>query len=781
MGIVENKPSFTARITMALLLTTLVSMILTGSNIANIASADAATNSNSTGKIVFASTTDGDFEIYVMDSDGSDRQTLTSNEGYDSFPSWSPDGKKIAFSAIRYEEGVGNKEEIYTMNADGTDEDKLGNDGVGGFWPKWSPDGAKIAFLTIRNGERDLYVGNVDGTGQARLTNDPADAFSPSWSPDGKKIAFARSGEIYVMDADDGSNVVNLTDNGFTDYEPSWSPKGDKIVFVSVRSGDADIFIMDADGTDQVNLLDNAGSERFPAFQPMPDLPSDGKIVFAGFRGQGNSEIYVINADGTNETKISEDLSTSDSYPSWSPDGTRILFESKSEGSSDIYVMDADGGNVEKVLQSALYDAHPSWSFDGSKIVYATDIDGKNKDLYIIDADGSGQKLLTDKAGDDSYPRFSPDGNKVVFSHYDYDNYEIHVIDVEVRNQTNLTNSPGDDNSPSWSPDGSKIVFASNRDGNSEIYVMDPDGTDLKRLTNSSSSDTFPRWSVVGTKIVFSSDRNDEYAEIYTMDADGTDLERLTRNARVDTEPSFGPLVHTPDQPTVVPPPNTCSVELTAPSLKSVHSTTLAGATDGMQFIITTTAKNCLSVDQPFVAFIEVRGPDDVTEHLDWQSGILKANELVEIRISWIPDHGDNYELRTFVVSDLSKPHILADVITSDVDIAESTQAIVLIPEGSSLESSQHNNFEPAEITVVIGVNNTVRWINADSVPSKVISDDRTDPEFFEATHAGPDADIFLLPGDVLEFTFTKPGSYGYHSEPHPWKHGTVIVLSPGT
>lgn len=105
----------------------------------------------------------------------------------------------------------------------------------------------------------------------------------------------------------------------------------------------------------------------------------------------------------------------------------------------------------------------------------------------------------------------------------------------------------------------------------------------------------------------------------------------------------------------------------------------------------------------------------------------------------------------------------------------------MLIPEGSSLESSQHNNFEPAEITVVIGVNNTVRWINSDSVPSTVISDDRTDPEFFEAIHAGPDADIFLLPGDVFEFTFTKPEIYGYHSEPHPSKQGTAIVLSPGT
>jgi plastocyanin len=103
----------------------------------------------------------------------------------------------------------------------------------------------------------------------------------------------------------------------------------------------------------------------------------------------------------------------------------------------------------------------------------------------------------------------------------------------------------------------------------------------------------------------------------------------------------------------------------------------------------------------------------------------------------------------------------------------------VVIPEGSSSESSEHNNFEPSVITVVIGVNNTVRWINEDTVPSTVLASSDGDPDFLRATEEKRNSDNpFLMPnGDTFEYTFTKEGRFDYHSEPHPWKQGAVIVL----
>lgn len=108
--------------------------------------------------------------------------------------------------------------------------------------------------------------------------------------------------------------------------------------------------------------------------------------------------------------------------------------------------------------------------------------------------------------------------------------------------------------------------------------------------------------------------------------------------------------------------------------------------------------------------------------------------------------------------------------------------ASVEIPEGAALADTG-KNFEPATIRVVIGNNNTVRWYNNDYAQSSVIADNDSDPGFFNATHLGgsngPTAASSLYPGEIFEYTFNKVGTFGYHSEPHPWMQGTVIVLPP--
>jgi plastocyanin len=111
--------------------------------------------------------------------------------------------------------------------------------------------------------------------------------------------------------------------------------------------------------------------------------------------------------------------------------------------------------------------------------------------------------------------------------------------------------------------------------------------------------------------------------------------------------------------------------------------------------------------------------------------------------------------------------------ITLQTSSASKETSIVTIPKGASLVGSQHNNFEPKVITVQIGQNNTVRWINKDAVLAGVKADDKSDPKFFESSYNY----TFLAPNGIFEFTFTKPGRFDYHSEPHPWMHGTVIVL----
>ena len=227
-------------------------------------------------QIAFVSQRDGNAEIYVMDADGDNQRRLTNHPDRDWSPSWSPDGKRIAFVSDRdghvHVIHGWSTSEIYVMDADGGNQQNLTNNPHDDRSPSWSPDGKRIVFQSDRDNDRDhnieIYVMDADGSNPQNLTNNPTEDRSPSWSPDGKRIVFSavRPGhfknnldityEIYVMDAD-GGNEQRLTENRNNDWNPSWSPDGKRIAFQSDRKGDwvkFDIYVMDADGGNQQNL-----------------------------------------------------------------------------------------------------------------------------------------------------------------------------------------------------------------------------------------------------------------------------------------------------------------------------------------------------------------------------------------------------------------------------------------------------------------------------------------------------------------------------------------------
>lgn len=276
-----------------------------------------------TGKIAFASDQNGNFEIFVMNADGSGQINLTNNSAIDSQPSWSPDGRRIAFASTR----DGSNYEIYVMNADGNNPIRLTNNSLSNGSPSWSPDGGKIVFyagLDVSSSQ-EIYAINADGSGQIKLTQNSTYDFDPSWSPDGTKIAFCSgqngNPEIYVMNAD-GSGQINLTNSGSFDYYPKWSPDGRKIAFVSYRDGNLEIYVLNADGSGLMRLTQNSWVEHFPSWSP------DGrKIVFISSRDDPNPstcaekctyKIYMMNADGSGQIKLAN-YSAANPYLSWSP------------------------------------------------------------------------------------------------------------------------------------------------------------------------------------------------------------------------------------------------------------------------------------------------------------------------------------------------------------------------------------------------------------------------------------------------------------------------------
>ncbi len=271
----------------------------------------------------------------------------------------------------------------------------------------------------------------------------PANAF-----PQYGKIVFNsdRDGDtdVYVMNTHGGA-VTNLTNNSGSDYNanPQMSPDGDKIVFESNRdAGDNEIYIMDVDGSNQTRLTSSAGYDQRPAISP------DGtKIAFESNR-DGNREIYIMNSDGTGQTNISNS-STTDDRVSFSPDGTKVVFVSYRDGNDEIYSMNIDGTNVQRLTNNSDVDGDPAFSPDGTKIAFNSLRGGAlNYNIYTMNSDGSSQTAITNTSGAGYYqPSYSPDGSAIVFN-YNNSNNEIYTMNSNGTNQQNVSDSPDNDFSP---------------------------------------------------------------------------------------------------------------------------------------------------------------------------------------------------------------------------------------------------------------------------------------------------------------------------------------------
>ncbi|MBN1221363.1 MAG: PD40 domain-containing protein [Anaerolineae bacterium] len=195
-------------------------------------------------QVLFATSRDGNYEIYLARADGSQVLNLTNSNGYDSQPSWSPDGRQIAFSSQRN----GNVD-IYLMDADGGNLRQLTTGRGYEEWPAWSPDGRKIAFVSDEEGNIEIYIINVDGGNLQRLTDNPADDWPVVWAPDSQQLLFGsnRDGNwnLYIVDAA-GGEARQLTADPADEREPNWSPDGRTIAFVYNGGGNWDVYTIPA-------------------------------------------------------------------------------------------------------------------------------------------------------------------------------------------------------------------------------------------------------------------------------------------------------------------------------------------------------------------------------------------------------------------------------------------------------------------------------------------------------------------------------------------------------
>lgn len=263
-------------------------------------------------RVAFQTTRDGDNEIYLLDVSSLETTRVTRSSAQDSAPALAADGSWVAY--VSDQDGDAD---IYRISTLGTDNVPINltvedQNGAADTDPAVSPDGRQIAFISNRTGENDLYVMRSNGSAITRLT-EHGEAADPAWSPlraDGSaQLLYRHAGGLTIIEAN-GTNEQQIV-NDPDAMQTAWSPDGTRIAFASTRNG--------------------------------------------------NAEIYVINRDGSALTPLTSEASA-DTSPTWSSDGTWIVFQSDRTGTgTDLYIVPSLGGEAVRLTDDPAQDGAPNW------------------------------------------------------------------------------------------------------------------------------------------------------------------------------------------------------------------------------------------------------------------------------------------------------------------------------------------------------------------------------------------------------------------------------------
>ena len=532
---------------------------------------------------------DGNSDVFRCNADGTNIEPLVTSAAMDDAAALSPDGRRVAFVSTRN----GYRSNIWVRELRGGPPRNLtGTANVQGntsapnsfLRPSWSPDGRWLAFSSDRNTpwrghddgkgwehtqELSIYVIRADGRDFRRVASKPGFCLgSPKWSPDGKRIAF------YEMTTEDtwGARRPNLVGKATS-----------QIVSVDVTTGDRaehtkgpglKVYHQFSSAT-EIGYLRKGGADEGITYTS--NRPGFKRAVRGPtWSPDGNSVIYEkheFKARPQNKPLYGWDAEWeyrhTDVFPALARDGT-LAITWKQQGNSSIVTMKPDGSDKRTVFNPADHGLEPrfldmglagafqpTWSADSQWLAFGVghwffQRETHKASIMRVRRDGSGLEKLTDGTVHSGFPSYSADGKQLVFRTFGPGNMGLRILDVESKSIRILTTEP--DNLPGWSPDGRRIVFTRRgADGNMDVYTIRPDGSQVTRLTNNGSSEGHAVWSADG-RILWSGgmygfrdeaalydNTFQQYGQIFVMNADGSNKRMLTDSRWEDSMPLYIP------------------------------------------------------------------------------------------------------------------------------------------------------------------------------------------------------------------------------------------------
>jgi len=306
--------------------------------------------------------------------------------------------------------------QMFVMNADGSNQKNLSNNIVRCAPPVLSHSGKKVAFTTYdKNFYYNLYIINTDGQHQVLLASGKEFCGTPVWSPDDNNIAFVKNNqssggnnEIYTIRVD-GSNEIKLT-NQDNNFSPQFSPDNRSIIYTSSNNNGTGIYKMNRDGSNKQLLTPPDKSFGDPVVSP------DGKLIAITSYDAKGSQIFVMHNDGSNLKQLTFTASprsfpgwpVDGNYnPVWSPNSSQLVYVSFENGSPDIFLIQSNGAGNKRLTDTPMRDENPCWTKDGNFILFSSNRNTKlSSEIYIMKTDGQLQTPLTNYIADDIYPAF---------------------------------------------------------------------------------------------------------------------------------------------------------------------------------------------------------------------------------------------------------------------------------------------------------------------------------------------------------------------------------------